>query len=67
MDRQYEHVFVGNSNHYGFLSYYPDECIDQVAEERINNQRKQKAEGRKQKSDIFSLCTMRFALCDLGV
>ena len=35
MDRQYEHVFVGDSNYYGFLSYYPGECIDQVAEERI--------------------------------
>jgi hypothetical protein len=35
MDRQYEYVFVGDSNHYGFLSYCPGECIDQVAEERM--------------------------------
>ena len=35
MDRQYEYVFVGDSNYHGFLSYYPGECIDQVAEEGI--------------------------------
>jgi len=51
MDRQYEYVFVGDSHYYGFLSYCPGECIDQVAEARINNQRKQKAEGSKQKAD----------------
>jgi hypothetical protein len=36
MDRQYEYDFVGDSNHYGFLSYRSGECIDQVAEEGIN-------------------------------
>jgi hypothetical protein len=35
MDRQYKYVFVGDSNYYGFLSYCPGECIDQVAEEGI--------------------------------
>ena len=35
MDRQYEYVFVGNSNYYGFLYYRSGECIDQVAEEGI--------------------------------
>ena len=37
MGRQYEYVFVGNSNYYGFLSYYPGECVDQVAEKGVNN------------------------------
>jgi hypothetical protein len=37
MDRQYKYVFVGDSNYYGFLSYCPGECIDQVAEEGVNN------------------------------
>jgi hypothetical protein len=37
MDRQYQYVFAGDSNYYGFLSYCPGECIDQVAEERVNN------------------------------
>jgi len=32
VDRQYKYVFVGDSNYYGLLSYYPGECIDQVAE-----------------------------------
>jgi len=35
MDRQYKYVFVGDFNYYGFLSYCPDECIDQVAEKGI--------------------------------
>jgi hypothetical protein len=35
MDRQYEYVFVGDSNYYGLLSYRPGGCVDQVAEERI--------------------------------
>jgi len=47
MDRQYEYDSVGDSNYYGFLSYCPGECVDQVAEKRINNDRRQKAEGRK--------------------
>jgi hypothetical protein len=37
MDRQYKYVFVGDSNYYGFLSYCPGECIDQVAEKGVNN------------------------------
>jgi hypothetical protein len=35
MDRQYEHVFIGDSDHYGFLPYHAGECIDTVAEKRI--------------------------------
>jgi len=35
MDCQYEYVFVDPFNHYGFLPYHPGECIDTVAEERI--------------------------------
>jgi hypothetical protein len=49
MGRQYEYVFVGDSDYHGFLSYCPGEYIDQVAEEGMNKQRK--AAGRKQKAD----------------
>jgi hypothetical protein len=35
MGRQYEHVFIGDSDHYGFLPYHAGECIDPMAEERI--------------------------------
>jgi len=35
MDRQYEHIFIGDSDHYGFLPYYTGERIDPVAEKRI--------------------------------
>ena len=35
MDRQYEHVFIGDSDHYGFLPYHAGECGDTVAKKRI--------------------------------
>jgi hypothetical protein len=46
MDRQYEHVFVGDSNYHGFLSDNASECIDPLAEKRmrqfqISNRRSQ--------------------------
>jgi hypothetical protein len=28
MDRQYQHVFIGDSDRHGFLSHNADECID---------------------------------------
>jgi len=43
MDCQYKYVFVGDSNYYGFLSYCPGECVDQVAEEGIINHSRQTA------------------------
>jgi hypothetical protein len=52
MDRQYEYVFVGDSHYYGFLSYCPGECIDQVAEEGIINHRRQKAVSRKREAEL---------------
>jgi hypothetical protein len=36
MDRQYEYVFVGDFDYYGFLSHHTDECAHPLAEERIN-------------------------------
>jgi len=35
MDRQYEHIFIGDSDYYGFLPDDADERIDPVAEEGI--------------------------------
>jgi hypothetical protein len=35
MDRQYEHILVNPSDHYGFIPHHTGECIDPVAEERI--------------------------------
>jgi hypothetical protein len=41
MDCQYEYVFVGDSDHYGFLPYHAGERIDKVAEERIASSQKE--------------------------
>ncbi len=35
MDRQHEHIFVGDSDHHGFLLDHTDKCIDPIFEERI--------------------------------
>lgn len=45
MDRQYEYVFVGDSNYYGFLSYRSGECIDKMVEKGMINHGRQKAES----------------------
>jgi len=37
MDRQYEHIFIGDSDYYGFLPDYPDERIDSMAEKGITS------------------------------
>jgi hypothetical protein len=68
MDRQYEYLFVGDSHYYGFLSDCAGECVNQLAEERMNNHRRQRAEGRKQIANGLPwLCAMLFALFDSGV
>jgi len=35
LDRQYEYIFIGDFDHYGFLPYHAGECIDPMAEEGI--------------------------------
>jgi len=35
MDRQYEYIFVGDSDHHGFLSYHTGEYAHSVAEKGI--------------------------------
>jgi hypothetical protein len=52
MDRQYEYVFVSDSNYHGFLSYCPDECIDQMAEEGMIDHRRQTAVSRKREAEL---------------
>ena len=49
MDRQYEYIFVGDSNYYGFLSYRSGECIDKMVEKGMINHGRQKGVGRKQR------------------
>jgi hypothetical protein len=70
MDRQYQYVFVGDSDYHGFLSYCPGECIDQVAEERIRKQHRAKRIEHSVfhllLSNAFSLSALRYALCRLG-
>jgi len=36
MDRQYEYVFIGDSDHHGFLSHNSDECTDPIFEKGID-------------------------------
>jgi len=43
MDRQYEYVFAGDSDHHGFLSHHSGERIDPVDKKGIG-----RTEGRKQ-------------------
>jgi hypothetical protein len=35
MGCQYEYFFVGDFDHYGFVSYHTGQCVDSVVEERI--------------------------------
>ena len=35
MDRQYQHIFIGDSDHHGFLSHNAVKRIDPMAEEGI--------------------------------
>ena len=35
MDRQYEYIFIGDSDRHGFLSYHTGEYGHSVAEKRI--------------------------------
>ena len=35
MDRQYEYVFAGDSDHHGFLSHDPGRCTDPLVKKRI--------------------------------
>jgi hypothetical protein len=51
MDRQYQYVLVGDSDHHGFLSHHTDQCIDPLFKKRIENLRLQKAESRRQKAE----------------
>ena len=43
MDRQYEYIFAGDSDHHGFLSHHSGERIDPVDKKGIG-----RTEGRKQ-------------------
>jgi len=36
VDREYQYVSIGDSHYHGLLSYHPGECVDKVAEKRIN-------------------------------
>ena len=38
MDRQYQYLSVDTSDHYGFLSYHTDQCIDPLFKERIREE-----------------------------
>ena len=35
MDRQYQYVFIGDSDHHGFLSHDPVEYADPISEEGV--------------------------------
>jgi hypothetical protein len=36
VDREYQYVSIGDSHYHGLLSYHPGECVDKVAEKRMN-------------------------------
>ncbi len=38
MDRQYQYVFVGDSDYHGLLSYHTGECIDPVVKKGMTKQ-----------------------------